>query len=254
MPKINLSLQLYTVRELIKNDFAGTITHIRRIGYHAIEVAASGDLNKAKTDRKVYDEAGLKVSGCMASIDLLETDLPKALDEAHILGTNNIVVPYLPEERRKTAADWKNFAVTMNKLGAACRKRGFEFAYHNHSFEFEKFDGKTGFDILFDNSDPSLLRAEVDTYWVRHGGAELLPFIHKLGKRILILHLKDMLPGPERRFAAVGTGDIDFAAVLAAAEKYDIYWGVVEQDQCYDVSPIQAAKFSLEYLRKLGAQ
>jgi sugar phosphate isomerase/epimerase len=254
MAKINVALQLYTVREQLKNDFAGTIRQVAKIGYRAIEAGAAGDLNKAKADRKVYDDAGLKVSGCMPGIDLLEKDLAKVLDEAEILGTKNVIVPWMPEERRKDTAGWKACAATMEKLGAGCQKRGFEFAYHNHSFEFAKFDGKMGMDIFYENCDPKLVRAEVDIYWVKHGGVDVVPYLHQLGKRILIVHLKDMLAGPEQRFAAVGTGTIDFAGVLAAAEKYEVKWGVVEQDQCYDVPPIEAAKFSLEYLRKLGAE
>jgi len=253
MADISIALQLYTVRDLLKDDFAGTISQIAKIGYRAIETGVSGDLKGARENKKVLDDNGLKVCACMPGIELLEQDLNKVLEEADILGTKNIVVPWMPEDRRKDAAGWKSVAAALNKLAARCQQRSFEFAYHNHSFEFEKFDGKTGLDILYENSDPKLLRAEVDTYWVQHGGVDPVQYVNKLGKRTLILHLKDMAPGPERRFAPVGMGIIDFKAIIAAADKFGIKWGAVEQDNCYDIPPLQAAKFSLEYLKKLGA-
>ena len=254
MAKIKIALQLYTVRDQLSKDFRGTIRQVAKIGYRAIEGAPAGDLSKAKEYRKILDDAGLTVVSSSGPIDALENDLSKCIDEAEILGTRNIIVPYMPDERRRDAAGWKACAALLNKAGADCAKRGTQLGYHNHSFEFKQFEGKTGLDLLFENTDPKLVQSELDTYWVKHGGVDVVPFINKLGRRIMILHLKDMAAGPERRFAAVGTGTIDFAGVIAAADKFEIPSGVVEQDLCYDVLPLEAAKFSFEYLKKLGAQ
>ena len=144
-------------------------------------------------------------------------------------------------------------AAALCGIGRACHEKGFEFAYHNHSFEFQKFDGKTGMDILFDNCPPHLVRAEVDVYWVKHGGEDPVTRIDKLGSRVISLHLKDMAAGPDQEFAPVGTGLLDFKAILDAAAILGVKYGAVEQDNCYEQSPLEAVRISYQNLQKLGA-
>jgi sugar phosphate isomerase/epimerase len=100
---------------------------------------------------------------------------------------------------------------------------------------------------------PHLVKAEIDVYWVKHGGVDPTAYIEQLGDRVRILHLKDMGPAPEQRFAPVGTGSIDFKSILAAAEKHGVRWGHVEQDQTYDTPPLDAIRTSFENLKRLGA-
>jgi len=168
------------------------------------------------------------------------------------LGNTNIICPWMPEARRKDAAGWKQVAASLNKIGRACHERGFDFAYHNHSFEFQKFEGgKNGLDILFENSDPHLVRAEIDVYWVNHGGEDPVERINKLGSRVMLLHLKDMAAGDDKKFAEVGTGVLDFKAILAAAVKNGVKWGAVEQDNTYGKPPLEAIQVSFENLKKM---
>jgi sugar phosphate isomerase/epimerase len=215
-------------------------------------MAGYGNLKSAAEAKKALDDAGLKVSGAHASIDLLEKDLEKVLDENQTLGNTNLVCPWMPENRRKDAAGWKQVAQSLNRIGRAVHERGMTFGYHNHSFEFQQFDGVKGYDILWENTEPHLVKAEVDVYWVKHGGEDPVERINKLGDRVLLLHLKDMAAGPDKKFAEVGTGILDFKAILAAAEKAGAQWGAVEQDNCYDTPPLDAIKTSLENLKKLG--
>src|SRR5207302_2828409 len=102
------------------------------------------------------------------SIESLEDDLNKVLDEQDALGNKNLICPWMPDARRKDADGWKKTAASLTNIGAGCKPRGINFAYHNHSFEFQKFDGKTGFDILFDNADPQFVKSELDVYWAKH--------------------------------------------------------------------------------------
>src|SRR5678816_663196 len=135
------------------------------------------------------------------------------------MGSTNIICPWMPEERRKDAAGWKACAASLNKIARACHERGIDFAYHNHSFEFQKFDGKTGLDIVFENTEPHLVKAELDVYWVKHGGEDPVARINKFGDRVIALHLKDMAAGDDKKFAEVGRGTLDFKAILDAATK-----------------------------------
>jgi sugar phosphate isomerase/epimerase len=248
-----ISVQLYTVRDLTATDFPGTMKQVARIGYPAVEMAGFGNLKSAADARKALDDANLKVSGSHAPIERLETELEKVLDENETLGNKNVICPWMPEARRKDSAGWKQVAQSLNRIGRAVHERGFEFAYHNHSFEFQKFDGPTGYDILFDDTDAHLVKAEIDVYWVKHGGEDPVARINKLAGRVLALHLKDMARGDDKKFAEVGTGILDFKAILTAAEKTGVQWGVVEQDSTYGTPPLEAIKVSFENLKKLNA-
>ena len=251
MAKLPISVQLYTVRNLMQKDFAGTIKDVTKIGYKAVELAGFGPHSAAEV-KKICADAGVAISGAHVGIEPLEADLNKALDEQATLGNKNVIVPYLGDEYRN-ADGYKQVAGVLNKVGAECQKRGMELAYHNHSFEFEKFNGQTGFDILYNNSDPKLVKAELDVYWLKHGGQDPVEIINRFGKRTLLLHLKDMAPGADRKFAPVGEGILDFKAILDAASKNGVKYGAVEQDDTYGVNPLDAIKTSFTNLQKLNA-
>jgi len=106
-------------------------------------------------------------------------------------------------------------------------------------------------DILLAAADANLVKLEVDTYWVAHGGEDPVRFIDRVGNRLALLHVKDMAAGPERRFAPVGTGTLDFRAILAAAQKVGVKWAIVEQDECYETPPIEAVRISFNNLKKI---
>lgn len=252
MPRIPIAAQLYTVRDLTARDFAGTVEQIAKIGYSGVELAGYGNLTSAAEARKALYDAGLKVVGMHAGIESLEKDLNKVLEEAGLMGCANIIIPWLPESRRKTAQDWREAAKAFDGLGAQCRQRSFELAYHNHSFEFQMFDGKSGLDILWSNSDPRYVKFELDVYWVKHGGLDPVAYIDQIGNRILSLHLKDMAAGEERRFAPVGAGLLDFKAIIAAAQRHGVMNYVVEQDSTYDQPPLEALRDSFSNLKKMG--
>lgn len=252
MPDMRIGLQLYTLRDLTKTDFAGTMKKVKSIGYDYVEMAGWGNLNSATEAKQALDDAGLKACGMHASLADLKSKLPSVLDDCETLQTNVLILPFMPEPQRTDAAAWKNAAKLLNQIGDTAHQRGIDFAYHNHSFEFQKFDGEYGLDLLWKNSTPHLVRAEVDVYWVEHGGVNPQSYQKQLGERVVSLHLKDMAEGEEKRFAPVGTGLLDFAAILAVAEKHGTRWGVVEQDQCYDTPPLEAIKISRENLKTLG--
>src|SRR5438477_4910934 len=113
---MRLSIQLYTVRDLIKDDFSGTVQQLAKIGYRAVEMGGYGNLKSAKEARKALDDAGLECSGSHATIDVLQSDINKIMDEHDTLGSKNIICPWLPEERRKDADGWKRAAADLTKI------------------------------------------------------------------------------------------------------------------------------------------
>ena len=251
MAKLPIGVQLYTVRDKTEKDFPGTLKALARIGYKGVVLAGYGNLKSAGEVKKALTDAGLQVCGAHVGIEALEADLNKVLDEHELLGNRFIVIPWMDEKRRKDAAGWKQVAQSLNRIGASCRERGFTLCYHNHSFEFEKFDGKTGLDILWENSDANLVKSELDLFWVKHGGADPAAYLSKLGARAPLVHLKDMTP--DRKFAEVGNGTIDWRPILDIAVKNGAKWGIVEQDDCYGKPTLDAVRTSFENLKKIGA-
>jgi sugar phosphate isomerase/epimerase len=257
MSKLGIGVQLYTVRDLAAKDFPGTVKKVAELGYRYVELAGYGNLKTAQDVKKALDDAGLKAPSGHWAIDVLrkESELQRVMDEAQLLGMQHVVVPFLPAEMHKDADAWRHTAELINEIGSYFHGVGIELAYHNHAFEFErKYDGdKYGYDILFENTQSHLVKAEIDVYWMKAGGVDPIAYINKFADRVRLLHLKDMADGADKRFAPVGTGTIDYKAVLAAAEKNDVRWGLVEQDKTYDTAPLEALRTSIENLKKLGA-
>src|SRR5690349_17050161 len=133
MAQLPISLQLYTVRDLVAKDFAGTMWQVAKIGYRNVELAGYGNLKTPGEAKKALDDAGLKASGMHAGIDRLEKEPEAVCDEAAIFGIKNVICPWVPEERRKDAASWRAIAEILNRAGKVVTGRGLDFAYHNHS-------------------------------------------------------------------------------------------------------------------------
>jgi sugar phosphate isomerase/epimerase len=255
MPDLQIGVQLYTLRDLTAKDFPATLKSVAALGYKNVELAGYGNLKAARDVKKVLDDTGLKAPSGHWSIDVLEkeAELQRIMEEAQLLEMKHVVVPFLDEKRRKDADAWKKTARLLDEIGSYLHGIGVELAYHNHAFEFEKFDGKTGWDILFENTTPHLVKAELDVYWAAYAGVDPVGVMDTLGERVRLLHLKDLAAGDEKRFAPVGAGTIDFKAILASAEKNAVRWGFVEQDKTYDTPPLDAIRTSFENLKKLGA-
>ena len=255
MSKPYIGIQLYTLRDLASKDLPATLKSVASTGYKYVELAGYGSLKSVKDVKKALDDAGLKAPAGHWAIDVLEkeAELQRIMEDVQVLEMQHVVVPFVAEDRRKDAAAWKKTAKLLDEIGSYFHGIGVELAYHNHAFEFQKFDGKTGWDILFENTTPHLVKAELDVYWAAYAGVDPVGLIDKLGERVRLLHLKDLAAGDEKRFAPVGTGTIAFKAILAAAEKHGVRWGFVEQDKTYDTPPLDAIKTSLENLKKLGA-
>lgn len=261
MPTLRPSVQLYTLRDDVAKDFSGTLRKVAEIGYEGVELAGFGSAGSALAAKRAADEAGLVVSGMHVGLEALETDLDAALADAETVGTKLLICPYLADTRRVGGADYVQMAEFFDRLGAACADIGLTFCYHNHDFEFQTFPAKPGdpyegemdgMDLLFRFSDPKLVKSELDVYWVKRGGHDPAYYLKRMADRVAVVHLKDLADGSEHKFAPVGEGVLDFPAIVAAAVEAGVEWGVVEQDNCYDVPPIEAVRTSFENLKRMN--
>jgi sugar phosphate isomerase/epimerase len=247
---IPVALQMYTLREQAAEDFAGTLRQVAEMGHAGVEFAGYGGLSAVRM-KALLEELGLKPAGSHISLGLLETELGSAIDYSLGIGNPYVVCPWLAQDRWQDAAALHTTAESLNRIGAACRQQGLQLCYHNHAFEFESIGDRRILDILYGETDPELVRAEVDTYWVQFAGLDPVELIGRWSERVTLVHLKDMDP-EDRAFAEVGEGTLDWMAIFAASEEVGAEWYTVEQDRCKR-HPLESARLSLDNLRGMGA-
>jgi len=244
-----LGIQMYTVRDYAEKDFLGTIRKIAEIGYKGIELAGTYGI-KATDLKQVLDSLDLKVCGSHTAIDLLERNFNDTVEFNLEIGNKNIVCPWLPESRRNSAEAWRKTAEELNSLGERLKPYGLTLSYHNHNFEFERFDNRYGIYILIENTSPENLKLEVDVFWMKFAGLDPVEFLKSHKDRINLIHLKDMEPDG-KTFTEVGEGIIDFKPIFDAGDTGMVEWYIVEQDTCKRPS-LESARLSFENLKRWG--
>jgi sugar phosphate isomerase/epimerase len=245
-----IALQMYTVRDDAARDFIGTLREVAGIGYAGVEFAGTGGLSAAEL-RRLLDDLGLRVAGSHTALNELEGNLNAALDFSQAIGNTFVVCPWLPQERRGSADGYRALGDLLNRAGAACKERGLQLCYHNHDFEFQQFDGQYGLDILYAATDPNLVQAELDTYWIKKAGVDPAAYIRQYAGRAPLIHLKDMAADEKGSFAEVGEGTQDWPSIFAASEAGGAQWYIVEQDTC-PRPPLESIAISLRNLKRMG--
>jgi sugar phosphate isomerase/epimerase len=225
-----VGIQLYTVRDIFQKDPVGTLQAIAKIGYREIEFGGGGyDSMDPAMLRATMDKAGLRCPSLHIGYDALLGQFDKSVAMARTLGAKTVVLPYMTDEHR-TEAGWNAALPNFNKFATALKKAGFDFAYHNHDFEFtNKPGGVSLYDRLLKATDPALVKTELDLYWAKHAGEDLGALIDRLGNRLYSYHVKDMRA--DGSMAAVGTGTIDFAALFKRPASAHVRHFYVENDQ-----------------------
>lgn len=225
-----VGIQLYTVRDIFQKDPAGTLEAIARIGYREIEFGGGGyETMDPAMLRRTMDKVGLRCPSLHIGYDALLGQFDKSVAMARTLGAQTVVLPYMTDEHR-TEAGWNAALPNFNKFARELKKAGFGFAYHNHDFEFTtKPGGVTLYDRFLKETDPALVKIELDLYWAKRAGQDLAALIDRLNTRLYSYHVKDMRA--DGSMAAVGTGTIDFAALFKRKASAGVRHFYVENDQ-----------------------
>src|SRR5262249_29663382 len=187
-----IGLQLFTVRDLLKGDFEGTLTKVAELGYREVEFA--GILGPdVKRTRKLLDRLDLAAPSLHSDYQTLRKNPAIAFDAAMALGASFVVCPWLDPSDRQTVDDLKRVCENLNAIGERARRSALTPAYHNHAFEFADLaDGITPFDLLLSRTDERHVKFELDVYWARKGGADPAAFLGAHLSRFDLVHLKDM--------------------------------------------------------------
>jgi sugar phosphate isomerase/epimerase len=236
----------------MEKDYEETLGLIADLGYAEVEFGSTYGVSKFdfKNALKSY---GLKPVAGGASISELQKKLDQYIDDALFFERLYVICywPWLDGGLDKTLDDFKVAADRLNKIGEQVRKEGLRFAFHNHDKEFvDVGDGKLGYDIILEATDPSVVDMEIDLYWVKKGNADPLEYFDKYPGRFKICHVKDMDKTPDRSFEIVGKGIIDFQQIFEESDKAGLQHFIVEQDNAPD--PVATVTESINYLKQLN--
>lgn len=233
MREDQIALQLWTVRDLIAVDLAGTLQAVAAAGYRAVELAGVADVATPDLVRHLRD-AGLQAVASHEGIERLRDDADGLVDRLSALGCPRLIVPWLPEEERRDPAGVQRFAAELGTYADRLAPEGIRLGYHNHDFEFAPFGGSTVWDILLD-ALPDEVDLELDVYWAAVGGRDPAAEINATRGRVRLLHMKDRAAGPEPHDAPAGEGTLPLPEIVAAARAAGVEWYIVEQDEPADI-------------------
>jgi sugar phosphate isomerase/epimerase len=273
-----IGIQLYTVAADMTADARGTLTALAKIGYKEVESAGFAKLS-GKDFRKALDDAGLHCPS--AHLGFSAADPGPLFEDAHAIGAHYAVSSVLiampptpdgaPAKREDfakalanlTLDDFKRTADLANSIGAKAKAAGLQYAYHNHNFEFkDQGDGKTGYDLLLNQTDPELVKFELDCGWMVTAGRNPIDYFSKYPNRYRMIHVKDFvagakpstsLTGPDRpQGTELGRGHIDYAPIFPAASAAGVEYFFSEQEPPIEgMTAIEAAKVNYDYMRAI---
>ena len=256
MNKSVLAAQCFTVRKHTQtaHDLQETMLKIKKIGYNAVQLSAIGPIDPV-TVKNATDNAGLTIRCTHIKYDRFKKDLDNVIAEHKIFGCKHVGLGKPPVEYTESAEGYIRFAKEFNAIGKELNDAGFRFMYHNHSFELQKFGGKTGLQILIEESDPEYFDFEMDTYWLQNGGSDPVEWIRKVKNRMKVVHFKDAIAdatGEHLTDAEIGEGNLDWSKIFEACKYTGVEWHAVELDIKEWEKPFEALELSLRNLNKMG--
>jgi len=259
----DFGIQLWSVRDLMKENPIQTLEQIFNIGYNDIESAGYSNGTfygmTPKDFNRVLDGIGLKMQSCHTRTGnarpeearTMTKDWEGVCNDNAELGVKSLVCGYFDESERQTLDDYKRHAELFNKCGEVAKSYGLAFAHHNHDFEFFPIDGQIPYDILLNETDPNFVNFELDNYWIAKGGHTSLEYFEKYPGRFHYWHVKDMDDTEERFFTEVGTGIIDYVSIFRKAEQSGMKYFYVEQDEFKNYNALKSLEMSHDYLREM---
>ena len=280
MLRLPIALQLFSVRDDMEADFAGTLKRVKELGYDGVEFAGLYG-NSATQVKALCEQLGLvPVSAHVPFADML-ADPEGVIATYSEIGCRQIVLPYLTEEYRPGSDGFVELIEYAKKWGALCKAHGLKLAYHNHDLEFVKVGDAYALDVLYSEVPADRLESQLDTCWVFVGGEDPVAYVKKYAGREYTVHLKDFWMRPDNEkaqkneqlyqligiddgkqveaeadsnfcFRPLGYGLQNVPAIIDAAQQAGAEWLVVEQDSpSMGKTPMECADMSIRYLKTL---
>lgn len=261
MYKALVGAQMYSVRTLTQTaaSLRATLKSLAEIGYTSVQLSGQNPEIDPREIRDMLDEFGLICPATHIQFAEMEENLPAVIARHKIWDCKYPGIGAMPFNMGSTAEGFRDFARRANAVARKLKDAGMTFIYHNHAFEFQKFGGVTGMDILLSELDEA--QFEIDVYWAQAGGADPVEMIKKVAGRMDVVHYKDMtgkLPSAENRsmtdMAPIGEGNLDWIKIMAACDEIGVKYAFIEQDNAVETDPIGCMKTSFTNLTKLGGR
>ena len=272
MPLFRFAAQMYTLRNIVGQDFTGACRRLAALGFQGAELTDMRGHLSAADLKKLGEDRGLTWLSVHVPLEEMESDLHPIMDYYRQAGVMTLVCPWINEQRRKTFDDWQKIGTILEDISATLRQADMTLAYHHHDFEFLNIPipdpdaaarvgnlfGQPGgavtcgMDIILRATAPANVKIELDTYWLYAVGLSPAEIIRGLAGRLALLHCKDMAMGEGRRFSPVGSGGLNWPEILSGARSAGLEWLIVEQDECYGQDPFGCLAESMGYLRRLN--
>lgn len=261
--RYKMGLQLFTIRAPMAEDPKKALKTISGFGYQDTETYGydgstkqfygmpAADFKKVLEDNSLISTSGhydfIKFFNGPTEDLLRYTD--QSIEGAHALAQKYITWPWLDPESR-SIEKFKILADKLNLIGERVNEAGLGFAYHNHDFEFIDHDGEIGYDIILKNTDPNLVKLQIDLYWVAHSySLSAHELFLKAPGRYVMWHIKDM-DKVSRDYTEMGNGSIDYTKILPDAALSGMEYYYIEQGGNFSVNPIQSVEESADYFKK----
>lgn len=257
-PKMkSVGLQLYTLRDDIKTQgIEKILAEVAKLGYKEVENFGYGqgkffgktaaEYSKILKDNGLSAVSGHYMTARAGGSDGLTKNWEKAVEDGAAIGQKYAVLAYLMDSERK-ADDYKQLFDILNKGSEVAKKAGLTLGYHNHDFEFtQKIDGEKPYDLILKNTSVIM---EPDLFWMVKANEKPTDYFTKYPGRFPLWHIKDMANTPQKEFAEVGTGSIDFGDLFKHAKHAGLKHYFVEQDVCKR-PPLESIKISIDNIEK----
>lgn len=231
----SLGIQLYTIRESFEADALAALQAVADAGFSEVEFGGGGFFRRSPEElRGFLDQTGLAAPSMHCTVEELNGEMERVILMAKAVGAAHVVLPWVPEEMRGSVEAWQKVAALCASAAKQLAAEGIAFAYHNHDFEFDAVDGeRTGLDILAAQTDPDLVKFELDLYWAVAAGQEISLLFQQLAGRISLCHVKDV--AADGLMTLPGEGSLDFQAMFRQARLAGIEHFFVENDRLITV-------------------
>lgn len=241
------NLQLYSLRELTKDNFSDVLKKVAEAGYTGVEFAGYEKLT-ANQMRELLEQNNLKSVSSHVPLERLLSALDEELNYNQQIGTQAIIVPYYP---LATVHDVEILAEQLTPIAKTVRNAGFMFGYHNHAHEFaESKDGVALLDVLMQLTDPQDVVLELDVYWTAYAGVDVLAYMQKQKERIRLLHLKQMADFESKKCVDLDEGVLDFGGIIREGLEIGVQHCILEQEE-FAVSPYISIEKGYKHIMNL---
>jgi sugar phosphate isomerase/epimerase len=250
--KKQIGIQLYTIRDLVAEDFIGSMKKLASIGFNTIETAGYKDRKFYGYDPREFNKIvlDLGLNPLSSHSFLTPENIAETVEDTNKAGMKYLVQPFIPDGMRTGIDSYKNVAAQLNEMGEVCNPAGITLGYHNHAFEFERMDDLLPYDVLLEETDPGLVAMQLDTYWMVYGGYEPTEYFERYPGRFKLWHVKDMASGENRKTTEVGSGIIDFKQIFKLRKKAGMEALFLEQEE-FSMDPWKSLEISCRYLKGL---